>query len=184
MAKKAIVILADGFEEIEAITPIDVLRRADIEVIVAGLSSKTITGARKLKVETDILLDEIHGLPDALILPGGAVGAKNLHGSKKVLGLIQSMNAEKKVVAAICASPAFALAAAGVLDGKKATCYPGCEGRFPASAKFSEDRVVVDGNIITSRAPGTALEFALAIVRVLTGQEKAISLKEEMLVKD
>ncbi|MBI4358804.1 MAG: DJ-1/PfpI family protein [Candidatus Omnitrophica bacterium] len=183
MAKKVLIILADGFEEIEAITPVDVLRRAGVEVTIAGLSGKTITGAHGVKFQTDVTFDEYKDLPDAIILPGGMPGAKNLGESPKVAGLVKKMNRQNKVVGAICAAPALALAPTGILNGKKATCYPGFEKNFPSSVAFSSDRVVVDGNIITSRGPGSALEFALELVEKLVSKEKAETLSEGMLVK-
>lgn len=183
MAKKVLVILADGFEEIEAITPIDVLRRAGLEVTLAGLSGKTITGAHEVKFQADITLDEYHDLPDAIVLPGGMPGAQNLGESKKVAELIKKMNSQKRLVGAICAAPALALAPTGILDGKKATCYPGFENKFSSAITFSNERVVIDGNVITSRGPGSALEFALELVQKLAGSEKAKSLQEGLLAK-
>ena len=183
MAKKVLIILADGFEEIEAITPIDVLRRAGVEVILAGLSGKIITGAHGVKFQTDVTLDEYKDLPDAIILPGGMPGAQNLGRSPKVAELVKKVNSQNKVVGAICAAPALALAPTGILNGKKATCYPGFEKDFPSSVTFSSDRVVVDGNIVTSRGPGSAFEFALELVEKLVGKEKAETVSEGMLVK-
>ncbi len=183
MSKKVLVILADGFEEIEAVTPIDVLRRAGLEVTLAGVSGKTITGAHGIKFQTDIILDDYKGLPDAVVLPGGLPGAKNLGESKKVMELVRQMNSQKKLVGAICAAPALVLAPAGILNGRKATCYPGFEKNFPPPVSFSGERVVVDEHIITSRGPGSALEFALELVEQLAGKEKAQTLKEGLLVK-
>ena len=183
MAKKVLVILADGFEEIEAITQIDVLRRAGLDVKVAGLSAKTISGAHGVRVETDVLLDEYRDTPDAVILPGGMPGSQNLAESKKVSELIKHVNSAKKLIGAICAAPALAVAPTGILDKKKATCYPGFEKNFSSSVTFSEERVVVDGNVVTSRGPGSALEFALALVQELVGKEKAETLKEALLVQ-
>jgi len=183
MSKKVLVILADGFEEIEAITPIDVLRRAGLEVTLAGLSGTTVSGAHGVKFQADVTLDDYKGLPDLVVLPGGLPGAKNLGESKKVAEIVKRMNSLKKLIGAICAAPALALAPAGILDGKKATCYPGFEKNFPPSVSFSEERVVVDGNIITSRGPGSALEFALELVEQLVDREKAQTLKEGLLVK-
>lgn len=181
--KKVLVILADGFEEIEAITPIDVLKRADLDVIIAGLSSKTVSGSHGVKFQTDILLDDYKGLPDAVILPGGLPGAKNLAESQKVRELVKKMNQEKKIVGAICAAPALVLAPNGILNGRKATCYPGFEKNFSSEVNFSHERVIVDGHVITSRGPGSALEFALQLVEVLAGKEKAESLSQELLAK-
>ena len=183
MGKRVLIILADGFEEIEAITPIDVLRRAGVEVAVAGLSGKMVTGAHGIHFQADLALDDYKDLPDAIILPGGLPGAQNLGESKKVTELVKKMNSQNKVVGAICAAPALVLAQTGILDGKRATCYPGFEKKFPSSITFSSDRVVVDGNIITSRGPGSAFEFALELVEQLVGKGKAETLKEGMLVR-
>ena len=182
MAKKVLVILADGFEEIEGVTPIDVLRRAGLEVTLAGLSGKTITGSHGVKFQSDMTLDEYRDLPDALILPGGMPGAKNLGESKKVAELIKRMNRQQKMIGAICAAPALAVAPTGILEGKRATCYPGFEKHFSSSVALSDDRVVVDGNIITSRGPGSALEFALELVEQLVGREKAEKLSQDLLM--
>ncbi|OGW86466.1 MAG: hypothetical protein A3A81_02755 [Omnitrophica bacterium RIFCSPLOWO2_01_FULL_45_10b] len=183
MAKKVLVILADGFEEIEAITPIDVLKRAGLEVTLAGLSSRTVSGAHGVKFQADITFDEYKDLPDAIVLPGGMPGSKNLAESKQVAELIKKMNDQKRLIGAICAAPALAVAPTGILNGKKATCYPGFENNFPSSVTFLTDRVVVDGNVITSRGPGSALEFSLELVRKLAGPEQAKTLKEGLLVK-
>ena len=184
MGKKVLVILAEGFEEIEAVTPMDVLRRSGLEVIVAGLASRVVTGAHGIRIEADVLLDQYQGQPDAVVLPGGMPGAKNLGESKKVKELIQDLNRQKKLIGAICASPAVVLTPTGVLSGKKATCYPGFEAQFSKDIYFSLDRVVVDQNITTSRGPGTALEFSLRLVEQLADSEAVRSLKEGMLVKD
>jgi len=185
MNKKALIILADGCEEIEAVTPIDVLRRAGVEVTVAGLSGKVISGAQGIKLEADLLLSEYQPatLPDIVILPGGAEGARNLSGSSKVSELIKAMHGQKRLIAAICASPAVALSPTGILKDRKVTCYPSFEKFFPKDTVFLEDRVVVDDHIITSRGPGTALEFALKIVEQLVSKEKALTLRDGMLVK-
>ncbi len=183
MAKKVLVILADGFEEIEAITPIDVLRRAGLEVTLAGLSSKTISGSHGIKFQADILLEDFKNLPDAIILPGGLPGAKNLAESPKVVELVKKMNEAKKIIGAICAAPALVLAPNGILNGRKAACYPGFEKNFPAQVDFSHERVIVDGHVITSRGPGSALEFSLQLAEILVGKEKAESLSRDLLAK-
>lgn len=181
MKKKAVVALADGFEEIEAVTPIDILRRAGLEVIIAGIDKREIVSARGLRVAADVVLMENQESADALVLPGGGLGAVNLQKAQAVKKLILRMNEEKKIIAAICASPAVVLAPLGVLKGRKATCYPGCEKDFAPTTFFSEERVIVDGHIITSRGPGSAAEFSLAIVETLLGKEEALKLTRQML---
>ncbi|MBI1870085.1 MAG: DJ-1/PfpI family protein [Chlamydiae bacterium] len=183
MSKKVLVVLAEGFEEIEAVTPMDVLRRAGLEVIVAGLSGKTVAGSHGIKIQADVTLDEVSEVPDLLILPGGMPGAQNLGSSKKVAEMIKKVDQEKKWLGAICAAPPLAVAPTGILNGKRATCYPGYEDKFPSSVTFLEERVVRDGKVVTSRGPGSALEFSLCLVEQLVGKDKANDLKKDLLVK-
>lgn len=183
MNKKILVLLAEGFEEIEAVTPIDVLRRAGLDVIVAGVGQKTVAGNNGIKIEADILLEEYQGLPDAVFLPGGMRGATKLRASEKVADLLRRMNAEGKWVTAICASPAIVLAPTGILQGKQATCYPGFEKNFDAQIKFSEERVVTDGHVVTSRGPGTAMEMSIDLVEKLVSKEVAADIKQKLLMK-
>lgn len=175
---KAIIVLADGFEEIEAFTVIDVLRRANIEVVTAGLVSSVVEGAHKIRTMADKTLADVNADSfDALILPGGA-GYKNLLNSQKVLRLVQDFNKKNKILAAICAAPAV-LAKAGVLDGRIATIYPGMESQLP---RPRDARVVVDKNIITSKSPGTAMEFALKLAEILTSQASARKVRADMVI--
>lgn len=182
MRKKALVVLAQGFEEIEAVTPIDVLRRAGVEVIIAGVGQKEVSGSRGVKIVADVLLETVAELPDAIVLPGGSPGAENLKRSKALMALLERMKREKKWIAAICAAPGVVLAPQGLLSGKKATAYPGYEKSFPADACFTESRVVKDDGLITSRGPGTALEFSLALVAELVDTAMAEKLASMMLV--
>ena len=179
----AVVVLADGFEEIEAVTQIDVLRRAGVEVTVAGLSEGIATGAHGLGVATDMLLDAVDFEPDLVVLPGGMPGSQRLGESKPLLDLLERQHGAGRMIGAICAAPAFAPVAAGILDGKRATCYPSFESRFSGATTAVEDRVVVDGNVVTSRGPGTALEFALALVDELVGRDAGDELRTAMLVE-
>lgn len=174
----ALVVLAEGFEEIEAVTVIDVLRRASVEVTVAALTSSPVRGARRIAVQADVPLAEVESRSfDAVVLPGGMPGAKHLKEDPRVLELVRRQVAAGKLTAAICAAP-IALEAAGVLEGRRATCYPGYD--LP-SARMSEERVVEDGPIVTSRGVGTALDFALALVARLVGPERAKVEREKML---
>lgn len=184
MSKNVLVVLAEGFEEIEAITPIDVLRRAGLMVTTAGVGGTEITGSHGITVVTDTTIGEIEDLPDAIVLPGGMPGAENLSKSDTLREILKRMNDEGRPIGAICAAPAVALAPTGILDGRKATCYPGFENRFGKAIVFSPDRVVIDGNITTSRGPGTALEFALALANRLAGAEMAAELGKRMLVSE
>ncbi|MBI2095787.1 MAG: DJ-1/PfpI family protein [Candidatus Omnitrophica bacterium] len=181
MAKTVLVLLADGFEEIEAVTPVDILRRAGVEVVVAGVGGLELKGAHGMTIRADVAVENVKDLPDAVVLPGGMPGASNLKESPAVISLLKRMKEKDKIIAAICASPGLALAASGVLDGKKATCYPGFEKGFGPKTAFVRDRVVTDGKIVTSRGPGTALEFSLELVRRLVSEKIADSLKNDIL---
>ncbi len=183
MQKTALVILAEGFEEVEAIGPVDVLRRAGVRVTLAGVNSLIVKSSRNIRIQVDALLKDIQDIPDAVILPGGLPGATNLAKSEEVAKLVKKVNVAGKLVAAICAAPAVVLAPLGILNGKKATCYPGCESDFSSKTVHSQERVVKDGNVITSQGPGSALEFALEIVRELLGSEMADLVRDKMLIK-
>jgi len=179
--KKAVLVLAEGFEEVEAVGVANVLRRAGVKVMLAGLTSKEVVGAHQIRVVCDCLLDECSEDEDVLILPGGLPGAENLSKSAKLLERIRMLFGRGKIIAAICAAPALVLESSGILAGRRVTCYPGFESNFSA-AQFSEERVVVDGNIVTSRGPGSALEFGLKIVELLVGKDQAEQLKQGMLI--
>lgn len=182
MTKKALVVLAAGFEDIEAITPIDILRRAAVNVVVAGVGGLEIKGARGIRVTADVDLADYNDIPDVIVIPGGSKGAENLALSSKLKMLIREMDAKKKLITSICASPAVVLAPIGVLDGKKATCYPGMEEAFGPKIKFSKDNVVQDGHIITSRGVATALEFSIKIVENLVGKDTADMIAKNILL--
>ena len=183
MSKKAVVLLAEGFEEIEAATPIDVLRRAGAEVTIAGVSGIQVKGAHGVVYVADAELDGLQADFDLIVLPGGMPGSKNLGESAAVRALTEKLHASGKLVASICAAPVFTLGAWGILDNRQATCYAGMEGMFPPSVKFSPERVVIDGNVTTSRGPGTALEFSLSIAGQLMGADVAAQVAKDMLVK-
>lgn len=184
MSKKVIVLLAEGFEEIEAVTPVDVLHRAGAEVTLAGVGGTLIKGAHGVSYAADAELSKVAANNyDLVVFPGGMPGAKHLGDSETARKLAETTYHAGALVAAICAAPVMTLGAWGMLAGKKATCYPGMENMFPAEVKFSSDRVVVDGNIITSRGPGTALEFSLALVHQLIGADAAGQLAQGMVSK-
>lgn len=183
---KVLVLLAEGFEEIEAISIIDVLRRAEIDVITVSTSKdKKVTGAHSISVISDSLLDtEVNNYDsyDMVVLPGGLPGAYNLRDDNRVIEFIQKMNSVGKYTAAICAAP-IVFAKAGILEGKLATSYPGhLEKLNLKNTNLTKDRVVIDGKVITSRGPATALEFALALVEILAGESKKIDLSNKMLL--
>ena len=186
--KKAVVLLAGGFEDVEAITPIDYLRRAGIDVTIASISQNLEVTSRwgGIKVIADTTLTEILSNNeqinlDAVILPGGMPGATNLAASAEVSKLLNETNSAGKLICAICASPAMILAPQGFLSGKRFTCYPGMEEKV-AGGSWSQDRVVVDGNIITSRGAGTAGEFAVAIIGKLLDEATAKKIAEAVLL--
>jgi len=181
--EKILIPLADGFEEIEAVTNIDVLRRAGLNVVTAGVGSREIEGDHGIKIEADKKLSEIdkNSITD-VVLPGGMPGAANLRDSEELLEIIRDVEGRKGLTAAICAAP-IVLEAAGVLKGKNATSYPGFDDEMQ-SANYSEKRVEVDGSIITGRGPGVALEFALRLVEYFSGSEKSDELKKAMLFKE
>ncbi len=166
--KRVLVPLAEGFEELEAVTIIDVLRRAGIEVVTAALAGNPVTGSHGIPLTADTGLDAVAELDfDLLALPGGMPGAAQLKADARVARIIRRLHDNGRPVAAICAAP-MVLAAAGVLEGHRATCYPGfLDGA--AQLTVVEDPVVVDRGIITSRGPGTALDFALELVAQLEG---------------
>ncbi len=170
---KVLVPLAQGFEEIEAVTIVDVLRRADIDVVTAGLAPGMVRASHGMQLVPDTTLDAVLEQPfDMVVLPGGMPGASHLAGDARLLALLRRMAEAGKYVAAICAAPTV-LAQAGLLRGKAATSYPGFLDRSPAEGMtYRTDAVVADGRIVTSRGPGTAMDFALKLVELLAGGAK------------
>lgn len=184
MNKNVVVALAEGFEEIEAVVSIDILRRAGLNVIAAAINTDLlIKGSRNITIQADVFLKDLAIVPDAFLLPGGGEGAKNLAVSDVVSNMISTCFKQNKIIAAICAAPACVLAKSGVLEGKKATCYPSFEKLFSPRVQYSEEAVVVDGNVITSRAPGTAFEFALKVAEVLCGAQRAQEVRQKALIE-
>jgi len=173
----ALVLLADGFEEIEAVTIIDVLRRGAVVVTTASLGGKHVRGSHDIVLEADVLLEGVSVDDfDALLLPGGPA-AKTLREDPRAQKVIKRAAAADKLLAAVCAGPT-ALEVAGVLVGKRATVYPG--NQLP-SAQVVEERVVEDGNVITSAGPGTSMAFALKVVARLSGAALAKTTAEKLL---
>lgn len=174
MSKKVLVPLAQGCEELEAITIIDLLRRAEIEVITAGLDDQPVTASRGTKLIPDTTLDQAitdHAQTgfDLVVLPGGLPGADHLNNDPRIRKLLQSQSHAQKQVAAICAAPKV-LVSAGLLEGKHITAYPGALSDLDTkNINISNEAVVVDGNITTSRGPGTAMDFALKLIAQLVG---------------
>lgn len=170
---KACIFLANGFEEIEALVPFDVLKRAGIVVTTFGVGDRLIKGSHNLIVETDKAIESYSFGYDVIILPGGLPGATNLKDNEIVTKALLEQNEKGKLIAAICASPAAVLGPLGLLDGKEATCYPGTDATFYPEFEFLKANVVVSKNLVTGKAPGAAWEFALTIARLLCGQECA-----------
>lgn len=169
--KTVLVLFADGSEELEAITVVNIFRRAGVSVTLAGLSDGPLRGSHGVILIPDSTLDAVlHDDFDMIVLPGGQPGTNNLKADVRVLKLAQRMAQQGKYVAAICAAPSV-LATAGLLDGKQATSFPGALDAFPQVAQRST-AVVEDGKLITSRGPGTAMDFALTLVERLAGKEK------------
>lgn len=181
--KKVLVLLADGFEMIEALSVVDVCHRANIECHTCSISNdKEVKSSHGVTIVSDKLISEndVESY-DAIVLPGGMPGSANLRDDETTQSLIKKYNESGKLVAAICAAP-IALASAGVIEGKTVTCYPGCEVDL-GNVNFIEDKnVVVDGNIITSRGPATALVFGLEIAKYLGYENEAAEIREGMLI--
>jgi len=182
MAATVLVPIADGTEEMEAVTIIDVLRRAGADVTVASVDGLQVKASRGVKLTADTTIADCAGREfDAIVLPGGMPGAEHLRDCKTLIDLLKKQKEKGKLYAAICASPAVVLRTHGLLP-KKATCYPSFAEQLhdPSMAKH---RVVVDDKCVTSGGPGTVLEFALELVRQLFGQQKAKQVAEPMLAK-
>lgn len=181
MEKMYFMFLAEGFEEIEALAVLDVLRRAEINVATVGVGSKVITGAHNIPVVADVMDCEI--VPDdiceGIILPGGMPGTLNLEKSSCVQSFIDWAVENGKIIGAICAAPSI-LGHKGLLDGKKATCFDGFEGQL-GDAIVSKEAVVTDGNIVTACGAGVALKFGLELVRLIVNDGEAEHLRKAML---
>lgn len=174
------VMLADGFEEIEALTVVDVLRRVNIKTYTVSIGrDRTVTGAHSIPLVADLLISEADlEAADMIVLPGGMPGAENLYKNTILEKAIESRVSQKKWIAAICAAP-FILGKKGYLKGKEAICYPGFEKDL-AGAVIRDKKVVISDKFITSKGPGTALDFALAIVSVLRDEKTADTLRAGM----
>ena len=176
------VMLGTGFEEIEALAPVDLLRRAGVDVTTVGISGKVVYGSHKIGVEADITIDEMDLTNlEMIVLPGGLGGVASIRGSQKALDVVRFANANGCFVAAICAGPTV-LADLGITDGKHATCYPGQAGNM-GGAVLMEKAAVRDGKIITGASAGCAVEFALALIDALKGEEMAQKIREQIVIR-
>jgi len=177
---KVLVLLSPGFEEIEAVTIIDILRRADIEVLVAGLEKDLVTGSHNISIKCDqyyrdVKIDEF----EFLVLPGGQPGTNNLKSNQKVIEWLQKFSNDNKIIAAICAAPTV-LAKANILENIKVTSYPSEKSIFDSDF-YSEEKVVQDKNVITSRGVGTAIDFSLKLVEIIKGENTKDDLSLKIL---
>ncbi len=169
---RVLIPLAEGCEELEAVTLIDLLRRAEIEVVTAGLEAGIVTASRGTRLQPDTTLDAVAGETfDMIVLPGGLPGADHLDSDPRIQKMLREQVEHDRPVAAICAAPK-ALANTGLLDGRQATCYPGCidASDYP-EVSFTDTAVEMDGLVTTSRGPGTAMDFALSLIETLRGTE-------------
>ncbi len=175
LRKRALVILADGYEDIEAVAPIDVLTRSGVEVTIAATQDGPVVGAYGTTIVPEMSLGQVSGEYDAIILPGGLRNARALAADSRVTRLILDQQERGGIIAAICASPSHVLAeAAGILRGRSASGDPGFNDKLEAAgARVTRKPVTVDGNIITATGPGSALLFALQIAEALAGKSKA-----------
>ena len=183
MKKKAAVILADGFEEVEALTPVDVLRRANIDTVTISVNgNKEVTGSHRITILADKIFEDIDFSDfDAIILPGGLPGANNLNSHEKLKETLVSFSKKGKILGAICAAP-LVLGEMNLLQGKNAVCYPGFEKHLKG-AKVSDNQTVKDNNIITGIGIGASMQFALSLVEELTDKKTADDLANKMMVK-
>jgi len=179
--KNIAMILAPGFEESEAVLPADLLRRAGVNLYLAGLEGLSVTGAHDITLEADMLLADLPDSLDGLVLPGGQPGSTILSESSEVLEWVKRMHNDSCLVAAICAAPAMVLGKSGILEGRQFTCFPGLETSVKG-AHFVEEPVVQDSNIITSRGVGTAGLFGLKLVEYLVDKETAKKLGRATLL--
>lgn len=177
------ILLGTGFEEIEALTPVDLLRRAGIEVTTVGLNGKIVYGSHRIGVQADITIDELD-ISDAemIVLPGGLGGVASIRGCSKALEAVKAVAAAGKYVAAICAGPTV-LADLGLLTGVNATCYPRQIPNMKDALVVENAACVTDGKIITGTSAGTAVPFALALIKALKGAEAAGAIAEQIVIR-
>lgn len=178
----ALICLAEGFEEVEAITPIDILRRAEIDVTVAGVGSEVVMSAHNIPITADKKIEDCNESYDIIVLPGGMPGAANLSKDFEVIRRVIN-TAQTGWVCAICAAPAVVLGNTGILEGKDAVCYPGMEAAAPNIKFLKDERCVVSDNVITAQGPGVATEFALKIVECAISKDKSEELAKGFLAK-
>ena len=183
MSKTVLVPIAQGSEEIEAVCVVDVLRRAGAEVTVASIGKLQVTASRGVKIVADCLLSDcVDKTYDMIVLPGGMPGAEHLANCVELIEMLKSQKQSGRFYAAICASPAVVFETHGLLEGKRATCYPSMAGQLSDSSSAGE-KVVVDGNCITSQGPATAMAFAVKLIEVLFGKKKSEQVATDLLME-
>ena len=176
-------LLGTGFEETEAIAPLDLLRRAGVETATVGVTGKIVYGSHNIGIEADILIDEMDLTNlDMIILPGGLGGVASARASKPALDALKFAWDNGKFVAAICAGPTV-LADLGITDGKKATCFPGCEDGMGSALMQEMEAAVIDGNLITGTSAGCAIPFGLKLIEVLKGKEEADRIAKQIVIR-
>ena len=176
-------LLGTGFEETEAIAPLDLLRRAGVEITTVGVTGKIVYGSHNIGIEADILIDELDLTSlDMIILPGGLGGVASARASKEAMSALKFAWDNGKFVAAICAGPTV-LADLGITDGKKATCFPGCEDGMGSALMQENAAAVIDGNLITGTSAGCAIPFGLMLIEVLKGKEEADRIAKQIVIR-
>ena len=176
-------LLGTGFEETEAIAPLDLLRRAGVDVLTVGVTGKTVFGSHKIGIEADITIEEMDLTNlDMIILPGGLGGVASARASKPALDALDFAWKNGKFVAAICAGPTV-LADLGITDGKNATCYPGCEGGKGSATMIADAACVRDGKLITGTSAGCAIPFGLALIEALKGKDAADAIARQIVIR-
>lgn len=180
--KRVVMTFADGFEMVEALTVVDILRRGGVEILMCSITDDLLlTSAHQVKIQMDGFLKDIDiNTVDGIILPGGMPGTTNLANSTLVCDWVKQLNAEKKLVAAICAAPTV-LGKCGILADKKATCYPTHEKDLNAREVINSQMVVVDENVVTSRGMATAMEFGFKLLSILTDDETSQKIRESVI---
>lgn len=177
------VLLGTGFEETEAIAPIDLLRRAGVSVLTVGLNGKTVYGSHGIGIAADITIEELDPTDlEMIVLPGGLGGVASIRASQQAMDAIRFAWENNKFTAAICAGPTV-LADLGITDGKNATCFPGCEGGMGNAVMAADKACVRDGNVITGTSSGCAIPFGLALVAVLKGQDTADTIAQQIVIR-
>ena len=177
------VLLGTGFEEIEALTPVDLLRRAGISVCTVGLNGNVVYGSHQIGVQADLTMDEADWKRcDMVVLPGGLGGVASIRNCPAALEMVKNAYDGGKWIAAICAGPTV-LADLGIMEGRSATCYPGCEGAMGSAHMMPEAAVVRDGRVITGTSAGCAVPFGLELIDALAGEDAARKIREQIVIR-